>query len=475
MGENNSMTYPIDVKKMNEKLIGALNGYIEAGGGEDCTISLMLNDFDIPFYDEISESGKATKAEIEKIISFLDNYPHLKTHPFDLIKGSHDKISIDFCKLQELLQKKCNEKIKKNKENMQKGEPGEYSLDLTIESFLDEDNKDIGISSSSYGKLKRMYKEGLGVEVTERTYLRLRYSLGQDLKKETTEKSIETKEKEKKQDLLSIIKMGFNESDSDTRRLLFDITRSITFAASINQMKNFEETDSIAYIDMGKGKYKAYAPLSSEWDELYTDKNFDARIGHQICDVIVENNLEDEIKVQICDQIDSQAKRKKLDVQQLKANIKARKLVKIETLDIDLLESNKKGFEKYLKKCNEFAESSKNRVITYDILEDGSYLIHIPFEREECEQWEVEYPLEVEINALPIKEDEDGFESKLRDALWDQLWMYLFDGKDDEAFDEEDEIAEKLGISVNTVKTHKSRGFKSLRSKLQDSVCLFLI
>ena len=38
-----------------------------------------------------------------------------------------------------------------------------------------------------------------------------------------------------------------------------------------------------------------------------------------------------------------------------------------------------------------------------------------------------------------------------------------------------DEIAEKLGVSVNTVKTHKSRGFRSLRSKLQDSVCLFLI
>ena len=37
------------------------------------------------------------------------------------------------------------------------------------------------------------------------------------------------------------------------------------------------------------------------------------------------------------------------------------------------------------------------------------------------------------------------------------------------------EIAEILKVSVNTVKTHKSRGFKSLRSKLQDSVCLFLI
>ena len=247
--------------------------------------------------------------------------------------------------------------------------------------------------------------------------------------------------------------MGFNESDSDTRRLLFDITRLITFATSIKQMKNFKETDSIAYIDMGRGKYKAYAPLSSEWDELYTDKNFDKRIGRQICDVIVKNNLENEIKIQICNQIDGQANRKnidsqtnhkKMDVQPLKTNIKARKLVKIETLGIDLLESNKKGFEKYLKKCNELVESSKNRVITYDILEDGSYLIHIPFEREECEQWEVEYPLEVEISALPIKEDEDGFESKLRDALWDQLWTYLFDGKDEEAFDEEDEIAEKL-------------------------------
>ncbi|WP_279016725.1 RNA polymerase sigma factor [Butyricimonas virosa] len=38
-----------------------------------------------------------------------------------------------------------------------------------------------------------------------------------------------------------------------------------------------------------------------------------------------------------------------------------------------------------------------------------------------------------------------------------------------------DEIAEKFGVSVNTEKTHKSRGFRSLRSKFQDSVCLFLI
>lgn len=37
------------------------------------------------------------------------------------------------------------------------------------------------------------------------------------------------------------------------------------------------------------------------------------------------------------------------------------------------------------------------------------------------------------------------------------------------------EIADKLGISINTVKTQKSRGFKFLREKLKDSLLVFLI
>ena len=37
------------------------------------------------------------------------------------------------------------------------------------------------------------------------------------------------------------------------------------------------------------------------------------------------------------------------------------------------------------------------------------------------------------------------------------------------------EIAEKLGITIHTVKTQKSRSFKYLREKLKDSVLLFLI
>ena len=38
-----------------------------------------------------------------------------------------------------------------------------------------------------------------------------------------------------------------------------------------------------------------------------------------------------------------------------------------------------------------------------------------------------------------------------------------------------DEIAEKLGITIHTVKTQKNRSFKYLREKLKDSVLLFLI
>ena len=37
------------------------------------------------------------------------------------------------------------------------------------------------------------------------------------------------------------------------------------------------------------------------------------------------------------------------------------------------------------------------------------------------------------------------------------------------------EIADLLGISINTVKTQKNRGFKYLREKLKDSVLLFLL
>lgn len=38
-----------------------------------------------------------------------------------------------------------------------------------------------------------------------------------------------------------------------------------------------------------------------------------------------------------------------------------------------------------------------------------------------------------------------------------------------------EEIARKLGVSVNTVKTHKSRGINSLRFKLKNAVYIFLI
>ena len=39
----------------------------------------------------------------------------------------------------------------------------------------------------------------------------------------------------------------------------------------------------------------------------------------------------------------------------------------------------------------------------------------------------------------------------------------------------ENEISDLLGISINTVKTQKNRGFKYLREKLKDSVLLFLL
>lgn len=78
---------------------------------------------------------------------------------------------------------------------------------------------------------------------------------------------------------------------------------------------------------------------------------------------------------------------------------------------------------------------------------------------------------------------EEQFVQTVREELIRQLYVYI------EQLPEErkkilllsieghsgNEIAGMLGISINTVKTQKNRGFRFLRKKLKDSVLLFLL
>lgn len=90
------------------------------------------------------------------------------------------------------------------------------------------------------------------------------------------------------------------------------------------------------------------------------------------------------------------------------------------------------------------------------------------------------------LGHLPAEEPEmpeEQFAITVREELIRQLYVYI------EELPEErkkilllsieghsgNEIAHLLGISINTVKTQKSRGFKYLREKLKDSVLLFLL
>jgi len=79
--------------------------------------------------------------------------------------------------------------------------------------------------------------------------------------------------------------------------------------------------------------------------------------------------------------------------------------------------------------------------------------------------------------------DEEQFAATVQEELIRQLYVYI----DDLPKDRKEvillslkgysgnEIAETLGITINTVKKQKNRGFKYLREKLQDNVWLFLI
>ena len=90
------------------------------------------------------------------------------------------------------------------------------------------------------------------------------------------------------------------------------------------------------------------------------------------------------------------------------------------------------------------------------------------------------------LQQLPVEEvemPEDQFAQTIQEELIRQVYVYI------EELPEErkkiillslqghsgNEIAEILGISINTVKTQKNRCFKYLREKLKDSVLLFLI
>lgn len=90
------------------------------------------------------------------------------------------------------------------------------------------------------------------------------------------------------------------------------------------------------------------------------------------------------------------------------------------------------------------------------------------------------------LQQLPVEEVEmpdEQFTQTVQEELIRQIYVYI------EELPEErkkiillslkghsgNEIAEILGISINTVKTQKNRCFKYLREKLKDSVLLFLI
>ena len=79
--------------------------------------------------------------------------------------------------------------------------------------------------------------------------------------------------------------------------------------------------------------------------------------------------------------------------------------------------------------------------------------------------------------------EDNLYELTLRHEVLRQLYVYINELPKEqkkvvllsiEGYSRE-EIAEKLGVTINTIKTHKSRAFKELRFKLKDNVCIFLI
>ena len=85
--------------------------------------------------------------------------------------------------------------------------------------------------------------------------------------------------------------------------------------------------------------------------------------------------------------------------------------------------------------------------------------------------------------AEEVELPDEQFALTVREELIRQLYVYIEDLPEERKKillmsiqgHSGNEIADLLGISINTVKTQKNRGFKYLREKLKDSVLLFLL
>ena len=82
--------------------------------------------------------------------------------------------------------------------------------------------------------------------------------------------------------------------------------------------------------------------------------------------------------------------------------------------------------------------------------------------------------------AEEVELPDEQFALTVREELIRQLYVYIEDLPEERLLmsiqgHSGNEIADLLGISINTVKTQKNRGFKYLREKLKDSVLLFLL
>ena len=82
--------------------------------------------------------------------------------------------------------------------------------------------------------------------------------------------------------------------------------------------------------------------------------------------------------------------------------------------------------------------------------------------------------------AEEVELPDEQFALTVREELIRQLYVYIEDLPEKILLmsiqgHSGNEIADLLGISINTVKTQKNRGFKYLREKLKDSVLLFLL
>ena len=327
--------------------------------------------------------------------------------------GEMKKYKVNVVNIEVLMEKK----LKEYNEDIQGKEK------FTIASML-EDQTEVKLSFTTYTEI---INKGEATENSIKALMKLFDCNREDIILEEKMDTIESKKRKKQHSKLS---KNIKNTDQSIFDVLFELSKQVSLTDPIEY---FEDVNCIGYEKIQEGKYKIAVPIDEEWPR----ENYIITVNGQEGSKEWKEELLIKINLKLSGTLDNfedkiDASKKKY-YEGLIDKIQERTLKEVKK-DANFPNSKvRRVTEKSLQELLEKIVKIKQGIIEYTCLENGEYLVTLPFDEDDCKELGCEeYPLQLTC-SLNQAESSDNFESDLTNSIVDQFCSeYLESGENDE-------------------------------------------